>query len=101
MNIAPTEEDLKREEKVVSLLSERFSEWQEAGYIPSATIEDGVETTRLKRERGWAYWHQLFNPRQLLINGLFSKTASEMASGQKEKLWGCWGLINLLILTLN
>jgi putative DNA methylase len=90
--IAPTDEDLKREEKVVSLLSERFSEWQEAGYIPSATIEDGVETTRLKRERGWAYWHQLFNPRQLLINGLFSKTASEMASGQKEKAMGLLGV---------
>lgn len=90
--IAPTEEDLKREEKVVSLLSERFSEWQEAGYIPSATIEDGVETTRLKRERGWAYWHQLFNPRQLLINGLFSKTTSEMASGQKEKAMGLLGV---------
>lgn len=90
--IAPTEEDLKREEKVVNLLSERFSEWQELGYIPSTTIEDGVETTRLKRERGWAYWHQLFNPRQLLINGLFSKTASEMASGQKEKAMGLLGV---------
>src|SRR5690606_26400266 len=36
-------------------------------------IEEGVETTRLKRERGWAYWHQLFNSRQLLMNGLFVK----------------------------
>ncbi len=90
--ISPTEEDLKREKKVVELLSERFSQWQEAGYIPSATIEDGVETTRLKRERGWAYWHQLFNPRQLLINGLFSKTTSEMASGQKEKAIGLLGV---------
>src|SRR5690606_31190324 len=35
-----------------------------------------------------AYWHQLFNPRQLLINGLFAKVASEMAIGQKEKAMG-------------
>lgn len=82
--IAPTEEDLKREEKVVELLSERFSEWQEAGYIPSAKIEEGVETTRLKRERGWTYWHQLFNPRQLLINGLIAQTCAKLDPNRKE-----------------
>ena len=90
--IAPTEEDLKREEKVVSLLSERFSEWQELGYVPSMKIEEGYNTTQPIRERGWAYWHQLFNPRQLFINGLFAKVASEMASGQKEKAMGLLGV---------
>lgn len=90
--IAPTEQDLKREQKVVDLLSEKFSEWQEAGYIPSSRIEEGYNTTQPLRERGWTYWHQLFNPRQLLINGLFSKTASEMVSGQKEKAMGLLGV---------
>lgn len=90
--IAPTEEDLKREEKIVELLSERFSEWQELGYIPLARIEEGDKTSEPIRTRGWAYWHQLFNPRQLLINGLFAKVASEMASGQKEKAIGLLGV---------
>jgi adenine-specific DNA methylase len=67
-----TQEDLKREKKVLSLLQERFKEWQRKGYIPSRKIERGVETTRLQRERGWTHWHHLFNPRQLLINGLLS-----------------------------
>ncbi|MFY9483089.1 MAG: hypothetical protein WAP41_05230, partial [Tissierellaceae bacterium] len=90
--IAPTDEDLKREEKVVSLLSERFSEWQELGYVPSMKIEEGYNTTQPIRERGWAYWHQLFNPRQLLTNGLFAKLASEIAIGQKEMAIGLLGI---------
>ncbi len=93
---APTKEDLLREDKVIKLLEERFKDWQNKGYIPSAKIEDGHETTRLKRERGWQYWHQLFNPRQLLINGLFAKISSEMANGQKEKSIGLLGVNKLL-----
>jgi putative DNA methylase len=85
-------EDLQREEKIVNLLSERFTGWQEAGYIPSAKIEEGDKTSEPIRTRGWTYWHQLFNPRQLLINGLFSKVASEMARGQKEKVIGLLGV---------
>lgn len=68
-----TNEDLEREKQVLGLLKERFVDWQEKGYIPSRKIEDGAETTRLKRERGWSYWHHLFNPRQLLMHGLFSE----------------------------
>jgi len=67
---AVTEDDLKRERKVLSLLQERFAEWQEKGYIPSKKISEGAETSRLFRERGWTYWHHLFNPRQLLVHGL-------------------------------
>lgn len=68
-----TEEDLDREQLVLDLLKERFADWQAKGYIPSRKIEDGDETTRLKRERGWSYWYHLFNPRQLLMHGLFSE----------------------------
>jgi putative DNA methylase len=70
----PTPEDLQREKYVVELLSERFSEWQESGFIPSRPIESGIETSRLFRERGWSHWHHLFNPRQLLLNGLISQS---------------------------
>ncbi len=69
--IAPTENDIQREAKVLRLLKERFSEWQEKGYIPSAKIPDGDKTEEPKRTRGWTHWHHLFNARQLLINGLF------------------------------
>ena len=39
--------------------------------VPDMEIEPGDETTRLIRERGWTYWHHLFNARQLL--GVLSK----------------------------
>ncbi|GAB4240010.1 MAG: DUF1156 domain-containing protein [Acidobacteriota bacterium] len=67
---APTAEDLRREEKVLELLRERFRDWQAKGYLPSRRIEPGDETARLQRERGWTYWHHLFTPRQLLVHGL-------------------------------
>lgn len=89
---APNDKDLKNEEKVVSLLSKNFKGWQDAGYIPSSRIEEGDKTDEPVRTRGWSYWHQLFNPRQLLINGLFSKIASEKARNQKEKAIGLLGI---------
>ena len=68
------DDDLRREDKVLTLLKERFSEWQEKGFIPSRAIEPGAETSRLQRERGWTHWHHLFNPRQLLMHGELLKT---------------------------
>lgn len=85
---APTEKDLEREQKVINLLEERFVEWQQKGYIPDSRIEEGDETTRLIRERGWAYWHQLFNPRQLLINGLLLMIIDREARIAMEKVVG-------------
>jgi len=68
---AVTEDDLERERKVLSLLQERFAEWQEKGYIPSKKLpEDGDKTEEPIRTRGWTHWHHLFNPRQLLVHGL-------------------------------
>ncbi len=77
---SPNHEDLLREQKVEELLSERFGEWQEMGFIPSRKIEPGSETTRLQRERGWTYWHHLFTPRQLLFNGYISSLISKSTS---------------------
>ncbi len=81
---APTPADIEREEKVLRLIRERFDKWQTKGYIPSRTIEAGRETDRLERERGWTYWHHLFNPRQLLIEGLFAEMADELGLDQLE-----------------
>jgi putative DNA methylase len=78
---APTETDLAREAKVLSLLKERFTEWQREGFIPSKVIpEDGDETARLYRERGWTHWHHLFTPRQLFTLGLLSEFGGSLGT---------------------
>ncbi|MDO9534951.1 MAG: DUF1156 domain-containing protein [Bacillota bacterium] len=81
---APITADLAREQKVVNLLSERFSDWQGKGYIPNSDIEAGDKTSELMRTRGWTHWHQLFNPRQLLVHGLFMQKISEIAKTRDE-----------------
>lgn len=90
--VSPNEDDIKREEKVTYLLKERIDYWQKRGYIPNSEIEEGLETTRLKRERGWNYWHQLFNPRQLLLHGLISKVANDLATNKYEKVISILGI---------
>jgi putative DNA methylase len=73
-----TETDLERERKVFSLLKERFKDWQEKGFIPYRKIERGGEKTEEPiRTRGWTHWHHLFNPRQLLTNGLILSHLAE------------------------
>lgn len=68
-----TAEDLAREERVLALLRERFTEWQEKGFIPSMQIRRGYNTEQPIRERGWTHWHHLFHPRQLLVHGLLAQ----------------------------
>jgi putative DNA methylase len=48
-------------------------EWQQQGWVPDMRIESGYNTDQPIRERGWTYWHHLFNPRQLLLAGLFNQ----------------------------
>lgn len=78
--LAPTRQDLDREAKANELLMERFAEWQRQGVIPSRQIEPGAKTDEPIRTRGWTYWHQLFNPRQLLVNGLFNLLSSQQST---------------------
>lgn len=84
----PSQEDLVREEKVNKLLHERFSDWQRNGFLPSNKIEEGYNTSQLIRERGWQYWHQLFNPRQLLLHGLLMELINREADNNIEKVCG-------------
>lgn len=70
---APTEADIKREQRVYALLEERFTKWQLEGFIPSWSIEPGEGINRPTNARGWSHWHHLFHPRQLLLNGLFAE----------------------------
>ena len=91
----PNAQDLAREQKVQSYLAEHFDEWQEKGYIPSAEIYEGAETSRLMRERGRKYWHQLFNPRQLMFNGLLMQCINNIYKNKKELITGILS-INLM-----
>jgi putative DNA methylase len=68
-----TAQDLKRERVVEEFISKHLEEWQANGWLPDLRIEPGDETARLQRERGWTHWHQLFNPRQLLVGGLVNR----------------------------
>ncbi len=70
---APTDADLKREQRVEEIIAENLSRWQEEGLVPDMAIEPGDETTRLFRERGWTHWHHLYNARQLLLQALMLK----------------------------
>lgn len=85
---APDAADLAREAKVLELLRERFADWQQKAFIPSAAIKSGAETDRLPRERGWTHWHHLFTPRQLLTNGLVAERSSVVTASPAATV-GC------------
>lgn len=75
---APDSADMLREAKVLTLLRDRFTEWQREGFIPSKAMPvDGEKTDEPIRTRGWTHWHHLFTPRQLLMHGLVFSLASE------------------------
>lgn len=82
------EEDIEREKKIADYLAKHFDEWQEKGYIPSAEIVDGDETTRLSREQGWHYWHQIYDKRQLVLNGKFAEIIDKEAENRLETVTG-------------
>jgi putative DNA methylase len=71
-----TLDDLQRERCVEEFVDKHLAEWQEKGWIPDMRIESGAKTDEPIRTRGWAHWHHLFNPRQLLIAGLIRKHVS-------------------------
>jgi len=93
---APSKSDLDREKKIVEIIKSNIDEWQSKGYLPSAKIESGYNTDQPIREKGWTYWHQLFNPRQLLVCGLLSKAISEMAQTTDEIAIGTLSLNNTI-----
>ncbi|EGQ8040267.1 anti-phage-associated DUF1156 domain-containing protein [Vibrio diabolicus] len=68
-----SQEDIQREQKVNQIVADNIVKWQQEGLVPDLAIEPGDETTRLARERGWTYWHHLFNARHLLMYALYFK----------------------------
>lgn len=71
-----SEADLNRERVVDEFVCKHLTEWQEKGWVPDMRIESGYNTDQPIRERGWTYWHHLFNSRQLLVAGLVSRFSS-------------------------
>ena len=78
--VAPDVADLVREAQVLTLLRERFVDWQREGFIPSKAIESGYNTDQPLRERGWTHWHHLFMPRQLLMLGTVWQSVPSQSS---------------------
>lgn len=87
---APNARDMANEKKVHDLVATHFSEWQQQGLVPSMAIESGYNTDQLIRERGWSYWHQLFNARQLFLLSRFAEQIHR-AETQCEKVAGLLG----------
>ncbi len=73
---APTDDDLKREQRVEEIVAENLSRWQEEGWVPDMAIEPGDKTDEPIRTRGWTHWHHLFNARQLTYLALLNKQVS-------------------------
>jgi adenine-specific DNA methylase len=84
--VAPDENDILREQKVLNVLKENFVSWQDKGYIPEDEIKPGFNTNQLTYEKGWKYWGNLYNHRQILVTSLLLKCADELASSNNERL---------------
>lgn len=89
---APGQREYENETKINKILRENFGEWQMNGIIPSLEIEEGDKTTEVIRNRGWKYWHQLFNARQLLVHALIQKATFDLAKNNMELAISTLGL---------
>ena len=85
---APDTRDLANEAKVHDIVAENFATWQRDGLVPSMAIESGFNTDQLIRERGWTYWHQLFNARTLLMHSITVETIDHIALSTLEVATG-------------
>ncbi|MGH8654164.1 MAG: hypothetical protein ACREYE_19260 [Gammaproteobacteria bacterium] len=84
---AVTAEDLKRERIVEDFIARHLAGWQNQGWVPDVVIEPGDKTDESIRTRGWTHWHQLFNPRQLLVAGLARKSLrAQLVAGFLQSL---------------
>ena len=84
---SPNERDMLNEQRVLDIVSENIEEWMRAGHVPDCRIIPGSETARLSCSRGWAFWHQLFAPRQLLMLALLSQEVKK-SSDKVELVMG-------------
>lgn len=74
-----TDKDLKSEKIVEDFVAQHIVNWQAKGWIPDMRIERGYNTDQPIRERGWTYWHHLWNPRHLLYLGMMRQNLNDEA----------------------
>lgn len=92
---SPNSRDIDNEKKILDIVSQKFIHWKKSGFVPSMTIETGYNTSQLIHERGWSCWHQLFNPRQLLLIKLFVDNVFKIAKNKKEFVIGMLGIMKI------
>ena len=92
----PNEEDFAKEQLIIDMVNKNLNNWMDKGIIPSTQIEMGYNTEQVVRERGWQYWHQLFNHRQLLTNSLFIEKTLELAKSKDELIVGLLGVNKII-----
>ena len=88
----PNDRDLENEQKVKDIVANNIVSWQEEGLVPSMAIESGYNTDQVMRERGWTYWHHLFNARQLLVHSFFVRNIINAAVKKNQYISGMLGL---------
>ena len=88
----PNDRDLENEQKVKDIVAKNIVSWQEEGLVPSMAIESGYNTDQVMRERGWTYWHHLFNARQLLVHSFFVRNIINAAVKKNQYISGMLGL---------
>jgi putative DNA methylase len=76
--------DLERERKVDAIVERNLAEWQERGLVPDMELEPGgpprYQGKSLITNLGWRYWHQLFNPRKLILGAILRKYGTSPAN---------------------
>ena len=87
--VAPTPEDLAREDEVAQYVERHLNQWQADGFVPDMEIEHGCATSHPIKARAWTHWHHLFNPRHILLNAVAAKHA-------KQYPHTCFGLASLI-----
>lgn len=80
-----TPADISREVRCFEIMLSKIKHWQKMGFVPDSLIGQMNPKQFQMYARGWEYWHQLFTPRQILTNGLFSE-AVHLSKAPKELL---------------
>jgi hypothetical protein len=81
-----TEADLERERKVLSLLQQRFEEWQEKGFIPSRKAVEIACNHLVPEEFSEFHWKSLTADERLYLKGVELEKHGELRNGAYQEL---------------
>ena len=92
----PDKHDITNENIVKKYVEDNIENWQNNGLVSNAMIEKGWNTNQLTYEKGWKYWHQLYNPRQIFILALLNEGILNLSKNKEEIVIGLLGLNRVL-----